>query len=111
MKVVNLVFAVLVAAAVATVAVPSALAEERKCRGALNAVTVDNLKVPKGATCTLNGTKVKGTINVSRNATLIATNVKVVGNIQAENHRRVVVNGTRTRSAAASRSCREALRP
>jgi hypothetical protein len=87
----------LAVATVAIVAVPTALAEERKCRGTLNAITVDNLKVPKGATCTLNGTKVKGTIKVGRNATLFAMNVKVVGNIQAENHTRVVVKGTATR--------------
>jgi hypothetical protein len=93
----KVIFATVVAAAVAMVAVPTALAEETKCRGALNAVTVDNLKVPKGATCTLNGTKVKGTIKVGRGATLVATNVKVVGNIQAENHLRVVVNGTTTK--------------
>jgi hypothetical protein len=28
-------------------------AEERTCRGALGAVTVDNLRVPQNATCTL----------------------------------------------------------
>jgi hypothetical protein len=60
-------------------------------------VTVDNFKVPKGATCTLNGTKVKGTIKVGRGATLVATNIKVVGNIQAENHERVVVNGVKSK--------------
>jgi uncharacterized protein with beta-barrel porin domain len=89
--------ALAVAALMAAVAAPTALAEERKCRGTLNAVTVDNLKVPKGATCILNGTRVKGTIKVGRDATLMATNVKVVGNIQAENHARVVVNGTTTK--------------
>ena len=35
---------------------PIAFAEERTCRGTLGAVTVDNLRVPDGATCTLNGT-------------------------------------------------------
>jgi hypothetical protein len=91
------VYAVLVTAAVAVVVAPMAVAEETKCRGTLNAVTVDNLKVPRGATCTLNGTRVKGTIKVGRDATLVATSVKVVGNIQAENHARVVVNGATTR--------------
>jgi hypothetical protein len=97
MRATKTILATTVAAVAAIVAVPTAMAEERKCRGTLNAITVDNLKVPKGATCTLNGTRVKGTIKVGRNATLVATNVKVVGNIQAENHRRVVVNGTATR--------------
>jgi uncharacterized protein with beta-barrel porin domain len=93
----HILLAVTALAAVAAVAAPSAFAEERKCKGALGAVTVDNLKVPKNATCTLNGTKVKGTIKVGRNATLIATNVRVVGNVQAEDHKRVVLNGTTTR--------------
>jgi hypothetical protein len=37
-----------------------AQAEERVCRGSIGAKTVDNLRVPQGATCTLNGTYVKG---------------------------------------------------
>jgi hypothetical protein len=54
--------------------------------------TVDNLRVPQGATCTLNGTYVKGTIKVERAATLRAHGVRVIGNVQAENSRNVVVN-------------------
>lgn len=80
-------------ALLAAAAPQAAYGEERSCRGTLGAITVDNLKVPKGATCTLQGTKVKGTIRVGRKATLIATNIRVVGNIQAENHKNVVVNG------------------
>jgi hypothetical protein len=72
----------------------TALGEERSCRGTLGAVTVDNLTVPKGATCTLQGTKAKGTIKVGRGATLVATSIKVIGNVQAENHKRVSINGT-----------------
>jgi hypothetical protein len=68
--------------------------EERTCRGSLNAVTVDNLRVPQGATCTLNRTFVKGTIQVQRRATLVARGVRVIGNVQAENARNVVVNGS-----------------
>ena len=47
---------------------PMAQAEERVCRGTIGATTVDNLRVPQGATCTLNGTKVEGTVKVERNA-------------------------------------------
>ena len=51
--------------AVETVAVPTAAyADERVCRGALGAVTVDDLRVPSGATCTLTGTVVKGQLTV-----------------------------------------------
>jgi cytoskeletal protein CcmA (bactofilin family) len=70
----------------------AASAEERVCRGSIGAVTVDNLRVPQGATCTLKGTFVKGTVKVERNARLKAIGVRVVGNVQAENARNVVVN-------------------
>jgi hypothetical protein len=73
-----------------------ASAEERVCRGAIGAVTVDNLRVPQGATCTLNGTVVKGTVKVGRNATLRATNIRVIGNVQAENARNVIVRSGST---------------
>jgi hypothetical protein len=83
---------VLVAAALPA----SASAEERTCRGSLGAVTVDNLRVPQGASCTLTGTRVKGTIKVERGATLGARAVRVVGNVQAENAARVnVTQGSR----------------
>jgi hypothetical protein len=68
-----------------------ALAEERSCRGTLGATTVDNLRVPSGATCILTGTRVKGTVKVERGATLHASAIRVIGNIQAENARRVKV--------------------
>jgi len=68
-----------------------ALAEERVCRGIIGAVAVDNLRVPQGATCTLNGTFVKGTVKVERGATLRAFDIRVIGNVQAENARNVIV--------------------
>jgi hypothetical protein len=71
-----------------------ALAEERTCRGTFGATTVDNLRVPSGATCTLNRTRVKGTLKVERGATLYASGIRVVGNVQAENARRVNVSGS-----------------
>jgi hypothetical protein len=59
-------------------------AEERTCRGTIGAATVDNLRVPQGATCVLQGTIVKGTIKVERDAVLRAFGVRVVGgNVQA----------------------------
>ena len=61
-----------------------ASAEERVCRGTIGAVTVDNLLVPQSARCTLNSTRVKGTIKVSRGAVLSARNVIVIGNVQGE---------------------------
>jgi hypothetical protein len=67
------------------------LAEERTCRSELGGTTVDNLRVPDGATCTLNRTHVKGTIKVGSRATLYARAVRVVGNVQAENARLISV--------------------
>ena len=83
--------AIAMTAGVTLVAPGAAQAEERSCRGSLGAVTVDNLRVPDGATCALRGTIVKGTIYVGTNATLTATSVRVVGNIQAEGHNSVTV--------------------
>jgi hypothetical protein len=72
-------------------AAPVAHAEERSCRGSLGAVTVDNLRVPSGATCTLHGTTVQGTVKVERGGQLTATSIRAVGNIQAEGHAAVAV--------------------
>jgi hypothetical protein len=85
---------VLVLSLTAAVAAAPASAEERACRGALGAVTVDDLRVPHGATCTLNGTRIKGTIRVGRGATLRASGIRVVGNVQAEGaaHVKVVLS-------------------
>lgn len=83
----------LVAGSTLGLASPAA-AEERACRGTLGAVTVDNLRVPQGATCTLNGTRVQGTVKVERNATLEAVDITTIGNVQAENHRSVSVRAS-----------------
>lgn len=72
-----------------------AAAEETTCQGSLGRVTVDNVRVPQGRTCTLNGTYVKGTIKVERDATLKAGAVRVVGNVQGEGAALVAVtNGS-----------------
>jgi hypothetical protein len=74
----------------------SSSAEERVCRGTIGAVTLDNVRVPQDATCTLNGTRVQGTVTVKRNAVLTARNVIVIGNVQGENARNVrVIEGSR----------------
>lgn len=77
-----LITVLLLAATLANVSPASA--EETVCRRALGAVTVDNLRVPSGATCTLDRTFVKGTIKVERGATLQARQVRVIGNVQGE---------------------------
>jgi len=82
------------ALAMSALVAPPAHAEERTCRGTLGAITVDNFRVPQGASCTLEGTKVKGTVKVESKATLRAYKVRVVGNVQSEDARRVVVRGS-----------------
>lgn len=74
-----------------TIAAPAALAEETSYRGTIGARTVDNLVVPQGATCTLNGTRVEGTIKVENGATLNASAVQVKGNLQSEGFRNISV--------------------
>jgi hypothetical protein len=73
---------------------PAAQAEERVCRGTIGAVTVDNLLVPQGATCTLNGTQVQGTVKVENGATLFASGIRVVGNVQSQGFKVIRVSGS-----------------
>jgi hypothetical protein len=73
-------------------ALPAAVAEERVCKGTIGAITLDNVLVPDGRSCTLNGTRLKGTLKVSTGATLSASGVRVNGNIQAEGAKAVYVN-------------------
>jgi hypothetical protein len=61
-----------------------ALAEEQECIGAIGPVTVDNVRVPEGAACTMDGTLVQGTVKVERGATLEAQGIRVIGNVQGE---------------------------
>ena len=68
-----------------------ARADDTICRGTLGAISVDNLKVPDRAKCTLNGAHVKGNIIVGTGATLIAKAVTVDGNLQAEGAQSVTV--------------------
>lgn len=89
-------FAILALAAGAALCAPPAFAEERVCRGEIGAVTLDNIRVPQNAKCALTGTRAKGTVKVESGATLVAEDVVVIGNVQAENHRMVkVLDGSR----------------
>lgn len=81
------------ATAIFVVAPSSAGADERVCRGSLGRVTVDNLRVPVGSGCKLDGTIVRGNIKVERAAILDARSVRVGGNVQAERAAQVNVSG------------------
>ena len=67
-----------------------AWAEETTCRGSLGAVTVDNLRVPQNASCTLGGTRVQGTIKVENGASLTARRVRVTGDILFDSNTRAL---------------------
>ena len=84
-------FALALAVCVLLAVAPAAQAEERVCRGTIGATTVDNLTVPQGASCTLNGTRVEGTVKVERNATLLASSIRVKGNVQSEGFKNIVL--------------------
>ena len=70
-----------------------AQAEERQCTGRIGAVYLDNIFVPDGANCVLDGTRAKGSIVVGTGATLSARSVVVTGNLQAEGAESVRVYG------------------
>jgi hypothetical protein len=92
--------AIVLTSVLALVVAAPALAEERVCRGTIGAITVDNLRVPSGATCVLNGTTVKGTVKVERGAKLYANGVRVIGNIQSEGFQSVSIkDGSRVRGS------------
>ena len=78
-----------------------ARAEEQACRGSLGAIAVDNLRVPQGATCHLEGTRAwREPSRSKRNARLFAAAFGSRSNVQAENARRVnVVRSSRINGA------------
>jgi hypothetical protein len=69
----------------------ASFAETTTCTGAIGAVQLDNVVVPDNRKCTLNGTRLNGGIVVLTGATLVAKNVHMNGNIQAEGARAVNV--------------------
>jgi subtilisin family serine protease len=68
---------------------------EYHCTGTVNWLTADNLLVPPGATCTLMGARIKGTLKVEEGATLLASEVYVKGSIQAKKAASVQITGSR----------------
>jgi len=71
-----------------------AMAEERVCRGEIGARTLDDVRVPSGATCILRGTLIEGQLRVGTNATLKAYGIRVKGDVQGEGSTRVVVRNS-----------------
>ncbi|MCG9890172.1 MAG: DUF4097 domain-containing protein [Thermosynechococcaceae cyanobacterium MS004] len=67
----------------------SSQASNRTCQGSLGQITVENLSVANNGTCRLNGTRVKGNLFVGSNAALIASELRLSGNLQAKSARQV----------------------
>jgi hypothetical protein len=61
------------------------------CSGAFGAVTVESLTVPSGASCTLNGTRIEGNIDIESGASLVANSIFATGNLRGRNSSRVEV--------------------
>ena len=61
------------------------------CNGTIGAVTVEDVKVPRGATCTLDGTRVQGNVTIDGGGTLKAVRTTVGGNVQSQGHRLVTI--------------------
>jgi subtilisin family serine protease len=61
------------------------------CTGALGVVAIDNLFVPQGHSCTLNGTRIKGNVKVEAAASLDADRIYVKGSIQIKGAASVVI--------------------
>jgi len=61
------------------------------CNGVIGAVTVEDVTVPSGATCTLRGTRVQGNVTIARQGTLRATGTSVGGNVQSQGHTLVTI--------------------
>ncbi len=80
------------------VGTPVALAEDTQCRGTIGNVLIDgNLIVPDGASCSLDGTTVRGDVTVKSRANLMVNGANISGSIQSEGANKIDINSnTRT---------------
>lgn len=69
------------------------LNDDGSCSGVVDDVTVENLIVDDDDTCILDGTNITGHLFVHNGATLVARDLRVAGNIEADGARSVDVGG------------------
>ena len=67
------------------------------CNGVFGKEKFDDVTVPDGATCTLNGTRVKGNVLVQSGGVLVATDARVKGNVQVESGGALDATGVKVR--------------
>lgn len=72
----------------------TAQAEDTTCTGTIGATSEDNIIVPDGATCTLEGTSAIGNVIVGTGSTLVAADIDINGNIQTEGSDAVTVRAS-----------------
>jgi subtilisin family serine protease len=65
---------------------------EYVCTGVLGVVAIDNLFVPQGHSCQLNGTRIKGNVKVESSASLNANRIYVKGSLQIKGAASVAVD-------------------
>src|SRR5574338_517996 len=73
-----------VAVAALGIAAPPVRADGDICMGYFRQASADNLQVPAGATCWLDGTEVRGNLWVEADATLEARGARIAGNVGAD---------------------------
>jgi hypothetical protein len=66
------------------------------CDGTIGGKTVDEVDVPSGAACTLEGTTVRGNVSIGHGGTLVARGVVVGGDVDGEGARLVEVSDNAT---------------
>jgi hypothetical protein len=76
---------------VPTMTPTQSLLSDGVCTGTIGAVTLDELTVPSGASCSLNGTTINGNIDVEGGATLVANSISASGNLRGRSVSRVEV--------------------
>ena len=72
------------AIALACLGFSTAALADRKCSGTIGPITIDDSVVVQNASCTLNGTIVKGNVLVNSGGRLTTLGAQIDGNIQAK---------------------------
>jgi|GEM_PF-2333044 len=67
--------------------------DEVVCDGLVGGDTYENLEVPEGATCMLQGATIRGNLVINSAAIVTANGIEVGGNIQAQEADSIIVNG------------------
>lgn len=69
-----------------------AYSSEARCEGALSGQH-GSIRVPDGASCSLNGVRTNGSVQVGRGGSLAMTGSRIGGNVQADGARSVTIDG------------------